>query len=246
MRVAALYDIHGNLPALDAVLEAVEKERADLIVVGGDVVWGPLPSETIERLRSLGDGVAFIRGNADREVAARAGESESLVSDVADVNLWCADQLTDEQLHFLRDLHETLELDVDGLGATLFCHGSPRSDEENLTPATPERRFRTILNGVSQRVVVCGHTHMQFDRMVSGVRVVNAGSVGMPYEGVPGAYWALLGSGVELRRTTYDVQAAARTILASSCPHAREMFADGLVNPTTREEATAAFEPHED
>ncbi len=99
--------------------------------------------------------------------------------------------------------------DVDGLGLTLFCHGSPRSDTEIITTATTDERLRGILGGVEQRTVVGGHTHRQFDRRVDGWRVVNAGSVGMPYEGRPGAYcWALLGPGVELRRTAYDVDRA--------------------------------------
>jgi putative phosphoesterase len=211
MRVAVLCDVHGNLHALDAVLAEVQKERVDAVVLGGDVAAGPLPSETMERLTALGADALWVRGNADRE----PGE-------------WVAELLGSERLRFLRELPDTQRLEVDGLGPTLFCHGSPRSDEEILTAVTSESRLRAILEGVTERVVVCGHTHHQFDRVVDGTRVVNAGSVGMAYEGRPGAYWALLGPDVELRRTEFDFDAAAEAMRASGYPdgaeHARTLY----------------------
>ena len=189
MRVAALYDIHGNLAALDAVLAEVD---ADVIVVGGDTVMGPLPAETLERLRSLDGDVRFIRGNADREVyddKPGFAPPEALEHVRA--------RLSSEQVDFLRTLPLTVSL-----GRVLFCHATPRNDEEIFTRITPEERWAEALAGVDADVVVCGHTHVQFDRRIGDIRLVNAGSVGMPYADEPGAYWALLdGTDVELRYT---------------------------------------------
>ena len=197
MRVAAFYDIHGNLPALEAVLAEVD---ADLIVVGGDLAAGPWPAETMERLRSLGDRARFIRGNADREVGAR--EEKGLAP--PHLMEFVRERLSAEELAFLAGLPLTESVEVDGLGAILFCHATPRDDEEILTRLSPDEHWRGALDGVLERVVVCGHTHVQFERDVGDVHVVNAGSVGMPYEHEPGAYWAMLGPEIELRRTAYE------------------------------------------
>ncbi len=202
MRVAALYDVHGNLPALEAVLAEIPDDAA--IVVGGDVAMGPLPSETLERLRSVGDRVRWIRGNADRELAP--GEDGLAPPDVL---AWAREQLSAEQIQFLHGLPERLELEVDGLGRVQFCHASPRNDVDVFLEGTQEERVAPLFAGVEADTVVCGHTHMQFDREIAGIRVINAGSVGMPYEDEPGAYWALLGPGVEHRRTDYDASALA-------------------------------------
>ena len=234
MHVAALYDIHGNLPALEVVLAEIERKSPDVILVGGDVSAGPFPSETLEVLRELGERARFIRGNADRYLAA-GGRKLGLA------DAWCAEQLTVEQRRFLDGLPETITLDVDDLSPTLFCHGSPRSDEEMITLATTEARLLPMLEEVEERVVVCGHTHMQFDRTLSGVRIVNAGSVGMPY-GTPGAFWALLGPGVELRRTEYDLEPAAGRIRTSAWPLAEEFAAENVLTVPSEQEATEFFE----
>ena len=243
MRVAALYDIHANIHALEATLRDVDELGVDLIVIGGDVAWGPFPLETIERLRALGDRALFVRGNADREVAWRL--TEGLGPEEAAVTGWCADRIDAEDRAFLMSFPEAQILEVDGLGPARFCHGSPRSDEEKITPATPDRRLRGILDGVAERAVVCGHTHMQFDRMLDGWRVVNAGSIGMPYEGRRGAFWALLGPDVDLRCTPYDFEEAARAMHSTGCPRVEEIFASGVLDPETPEAAIAAFEPAE-
>jgi putative phosphoesterase len=213
MRVAALCDVHGNLDALEAVLAELQGENVDGIVFGGDVAAGPRPGETLARIEELGDRALFVRGNADRE----PGE-------------WVSERLSGKQRRFLAGLPDTQRVDVDGLGPTLFCHGSPRSDSEILTAVTTDERLREILTGVEERLVVCGHTHHQFDRVVDGVRVVNAGAVGMAYEGRPGAHWALLGPEVELRRTEYDYDAAAEAFRASGFPdgaaHAETLFGE--------------------
>jgi len=234
MRVAALYDVHANLPAVEAVLAEVD---VDTILVGGDAVLGPMPRETLRLLRDR--GATFIRGNCDREVAT-PGEGEELWTRRA---RWAHEQLDDEELAFLRDLRHPLPMEVDGLGEVLFCHGSPRSDEEILTAITPPKRLDPILDGVTQNLVVCGHTHAQFDRLVGDRRLVNAGSVGMAYEGEPGiAAWAILGPTVELRRTAYDVEAAAVLVRETGFPGADELVNEALLHPPSAEEVTAHFE----
>ena len=197
MRVAALYDVHGNLPALEAVLTEVQADA--VIVVGGDVTAGPLPAETLERLRALGDRVRWIRGNADRELDPN---EQGLAP--PDVIGWVRAQHSEEQIAFLHGLPERLELDVEGVGRVLFCHATPQNDTDIFLEGTPEDRVAPSFVGVEADVVVCGHTHMQFSREIAGVRVVNAGSVGMAYDDEPGAYWLALGPDVEHRRTPYD------------------------------------------
>jgi len=196
-----------------------------------------MPKETLSLLRDR--GATFIRGNCDREVAT-PGEGEELWTRRA---RWAHEQLDDEELAFLGDLPHPLPMEVDGLGEVLFCHGSPRSDEEILTAITPPKRLDPILDGVTQNLVVCGHTHAQFDRLVGDRRLVNAGSVGMAYEGEPGiAAWALLGPTVELRRTAYDVEAAAALVRETGFPGADELVNEALLHPPSAEEVTAHFE----
>jgi putative phosphoesterase len=187
--VATLYDVHGNLRALEAVLAEIPEEAT--IVVGGDVVaGGEQPSETLERLRGLGDRVTWIRGNADRELYP--GEEGLAPAGAHDET---RAQLTEEQIEFLHSRPPTAQLD-----RVLYVHASPRNDLDIFTERTPEERIAFLFEDVDADVVVCGHTHMQFDRTVAGKRVVNSGSVGMPYDG-PGAYWTL---DLEHRHTPYD------------------------------------------
>jgi diadenosine tetraphosphatase ApaH/serine/threonine PP2A family protein phosphatase len=236
MRVAALYDVHGNLPALTAVLAEVDALAIDMIVTGGDVASGPMPVETLDTLRAR--GARFVRGNADRVLDLR-GVDEGDVW--VQARRWVAARLGEERLAFLAALPVDLTLDLPGLGPVRFCHGAPGSDELTITRLTPDARVRELLAGVDERVVVCGHTHVQFDRTLpSGLRVVNAGSVGMPYQGEQGAYWALLGSVVDLRRTVYDVEAAAEVIRASDA-QGSEQHAAWLVDPPDPDETTQLF-----
>jgi putative phosphoesterase len=232
LKVAALYDIHGNLPALEAVLGDVEREGHERVVLGGDIAAGPLPVATLDRLRALGDRVVFIRGNADR-----AGGAAPMDESSQRRRHWVHEKLGAERRRFIEALPATVVLEIDGLGATLFCHGSPRSDEEMINAVTADPRLREILSGVSERVVVCGHTHHQFDRTLDGIRVVNAGSVGLAYEGEPGAYWAVLGPAVEFRRSEYDVEAAAEAIRASGYPDPDEYVELVTALPTAQEAA---------
>jgi predicted phosphodiesterase len=238
MRVAALYDIHGNLPALTAVLAEVEEAEPDVVVVGGDIALGPMPRDTLELLLTLGERALFVRGNCDRLMNEEISEGGLN----ADRTRWSADQLERGQRAWLAALPDTQTVDVDGLGPTLFCHGSPRSDEEILTAISPDLRVAEAVKGVAEETVMCGHTHVQFDRMVADKRLMNAGSVGMPYESLPGAYWALLGPGVDLRRTDYDREAAAEAIGATTFPDAREFAAANVLTVPSGQEATETFE----
>jgi predicted phosphodiesterase len=201
--------VHGNAAALAAVLAELEEVQPDLVVFGGDLTWGAEPRETYRLASALGNAV-FVRGNADRAVLERVTESER--------ERWMQEQHTAELRDFLGGFAEHQVAEVDGLGAVRFCHGSPRSDEECVTPETPEERVREFMAGVDERLVVTAHVHIQFDREIAGVRSVNAGSVGLPYEGRPGAYWALLGPDVELRRTEYDVDEAVAAYRESGFP----------------------------
>jgi len=240
--VAALYDVHGNLPALEAALAAANDASADLVLVGGDVVLGPMPRESLERLQALGPRARFIRGNADRLVvdAFDGGIATNLPPIVQERIAWCAAQLDRAHRDFLAALPLTLSVDVDGVGPVLFCHATPRSDDEIVTIRTPDERVGEMLAGVTEPVVVCGHTHMQFDRTIGSTRLVNAGSVGMPY-GSPGAFWLFLGPGVQLMRTSYDLAAAAERIRATAFPAASDFAAD-VANPASEESILALFD----
>jgi predicted phosphodiesterase len=233
VRVALLADVHGNAPALEAVLAEVERERPDRIVFLGDLTWGSFPAETLALVRPLGERAVFIRGNADRMLVAsyddRGGDSSERVR-------WMVEQHTREDRDFLAGFVDAASLVVDGLGAVRFCHGSPRSDEELVTEATPDDRMAELLAGVEEDVLVTAHTHVQHDRRVMGKRAVNPGSVGLPYEGKPGAYWAVLGPDVEFRRTPYDLEEHIARMRAKGEPRVGE-FVEMLLHPPSRDEA---------
>lgn len=217
MRVAVLCDIHGNDTALEAVLDELARERPDRIVIGGDVAFGPEPLAVLERLAALGDRVAYVRGNADREL----GEGAPITDRPWGAQQrWAQEQLPSHWRRFLAGLPATVTLEVTGLGRVCFCHGTPRSEDEIVTRITSDARAAMLYAGVEEPVIVGGHSHVQFDRPLAGRRVINAGSVGMPYEERPGAYWAWLGPEVVLRHTDYDLDAAAARIRASGFPGA--------------------------
>jgi putative phosphoesterase len=237
MRVAALYDIHGNLPALEAVLDDVRRIGVDRIVVGGDVLPGPMPFETLTRLLDLDLPIQCIQGNGDRVVRElmTGAESHEFPESFREAMLWNARQLRPAHESILAGWPVTLRADIAGIGETLFCHATPRNDLDIFTRLTPEADLLPLFDGLNVPLVVCGHTHMQFDRTIGGIRVVNAGSVGMPFQ-APGAYWLLLGPGVELRHTPYDLDAAATRIRATDYPGA-EQFAAHNVLQTPSEQA---------
>lgn len=242
MRIAALYDIHGNLPALEAVLEEVIQEGVDQLVVGGDVVAGPMPRETLQRLIAMPVPVQFIQGNADTEIAAQMlGRALGAVPDsVLDVVRWTAQELAPETAHELEAWPLTLTIAVEGLGRVLFCHATPRSNTQVFTKLTPESQIQPAFGGVNADLVICGHTHMPFDRQIGNCRVVNAGSVGMPY-GQTGAHWLLLDHDVKFRRTLYDLATAAERIQATTYPHAAQFAVNNILQVPTEEEALTVF-----
>ena len=242
MRVAALYDIHANLPALEAVLSDVGKAGVDRVVIGGDVLPGPMPRETLACLRDLDLPVQFIQGNGDREVLAtlKGKESNTLPEQARDAIRWTAQQLLSEDEQLLARWPKTLQITISGVGKILFCHATPQNDTDIFTRLTPEDRLRPLFETLDVDLVVCGHTHMQFDRKIAGIRVVNAGSVGMPF-GESGAHWLLLGPEVQLRRTSYDFAAAAERIRNTPYPQAQEFATRNLLQPPSEEEILATF-----
>jgi predicted phosphodiesterase len=225
LRVAVVSDVHGNAVALAAVLAELDREQPDLIVFGGDLTWGPLPGETFALASGL--NARFVRGNAERAVLENQSSTER--------EQWMQANHTPEMREFLASFEEHVVVEVDGLGPVRVCHGSPRTDEECVTPETPEARVRKFSRGVDERVIVTAHVHIQFDREVAGIRSLNAGSVGLPYEGRPGAYWAMLGPDVELRRTEYDLDEAVARYRATDMPGVEEIVELLLSPPEPRE-----------
>jgi len=242
MRLAALYDIHGNLPALEAVLADVRRAGVDGIVVGGDVVPGPMPRETMACLQELDLPVQYISGNGEREVRQQMNTGTCGVPPAyRETMRWVAEALDRGHERLFASWPATITREIAGGGAAFFCHATPRNDSEIFTRLTPDDVLAPMLSGVAAPLVVCGHTHMQFDRSVGATRVVNAGSVGMPF-GAPGAYWLLLGPGVELRRTAYDFERAADRIRATGYPQAAEFAANNVLAPPAESVMLEVFE----
>ena len=252
MRVAALYDIHGNLPALEAVLQEVRHEGVDKIVVGGDVLPGPMPRETLKCLLELDLPVRFIHGNGElAALALLAAPDENAVTYWGTTSSgplpeslrpgyrWTAQQLRPEYEPVIATWPKTLRLEIPELGEVLFCHSTPRSETEVFTQLTPENKLIPIFESLGVSLVVCGHTHMQFDRMIGQTRVVNAGSLGEPF-GQPGAYWLLLGPDIQLRYTQYNLMEAAERIRATQYPDAEES-AKAILQPPSEVEILEAF-----
>jgi predicted phosphodiesterase len=236
--VLALYDIHGNVDALDAVLADPRAARPDAVLVGGDAVPGPFAAATLARLDALTVPVHWIRGNGEREVAEAVGAPEPPEADLAArTAALSATELGDQRARALAELPLTVELD-----GVLYCHASPRRDDEMLTRLSTGERWAAALAGVAGGLVVGGHTHQQDDRAVGGVRFVNAGSVGLPYEGDGAARWLWLADGEpELRRTPYDAVAAGRRMLEAGWPDARSI-GGALTEPVEPMVVTEIFE----
>ncbi len=243
---AVLSDIHGVLPALDAVLAEPDVAAAGRIVLTGDIAAGPQPVEVLDRLLGLGDRVIWVRGNADRELVALARGDDVDVPDP--ISHWAAGQLSADHLDWLARLPHPVTLEVEGFGPVVFCHGTPRDDEEVVLVDTRLDRWSEVLSGLPDEVmtVVCGHTHMPFARLAHRRQIINPGSVGMPY-GRPGAHWALLSGGaVSLRRADFDIAAATEAVCAQSAyPDAAE-WADYFLNSRASDaEAVTTFGPRD-
>jgi putative phosphoesterase len=220
VKVAALYDVHGMPYALEAVLAEVEREGFDVVLFGGDLIAGPFPREVVEVARGLGNA-RFVRGNAEHD----PGE-------------WDRARLSAPELEWLAAW--PFSQSIDGV---LYCHATPRDDTTITTVFTPEDALRESFGAVEERVVVIGHTHHQFERRVGEARIVNAGSVGMPYEGEVAAFWAAVEEGEpSFRKTPFDVARAAAEIRASGWPGAEEFVAENLLQAVSRDEAAEYFE----
>lgn len=237
--VAVLCDIHGNLPALEAVLGDLDRLGPPLVVVGGDAISGPFPTQTLALLESLGERVRFLRGNADRA----AVEAFDGVADPTrdEMDSFAGSFLDRAARDRIAAWPPAVVVGVAGLGAVRICHATPRSDTEILTAASPDASARAALGGVAESVVVCGHTHMPYDRRLDPWRLVNAGSVGMPYGGT-GAHWLWLGPEPRAMRTTYDLEAAARRIARSAWPGAKAFARHNVRTAPCAAEAIAFFE----
>jgi putative phosphoesterase len=239
MRLAILADIHGNLPALEAVLAELDADPPDAVVVAGDLCGGPSVPECLAALRARPEAVHWVRGNAEREtVAAFDGdlddghERHRLATAVAA-------RLTPAERDLIAGWPTTVTID-----GVCVCHGSPRSDEEILTRGTPDEVLGDALAAAGTLLVVGGHTHQQvIRRSTHGAVYVNAGSIGMPYEGDAAAFWATVADGTpQLRRTGYDVAAALGRLRATGLPELEEMLGGSLVAPADPDWVTAFFE----
>lgn len=241
-RVAVLSDVHGVLPVLEAVLAEPDVATADLVVVTGDHMAGPMPIETLDALTALGDRVVLVRGNADREAVEITRGADKPQAE----SVWAAHQLRSDQVDLLRGLAHPVTIDIADFGPVLFCHGTPRDDDEMILVDSPVAAWTDVLSEVPPDVatVVCGHTHMPFVRLVDRRTVINPGSIGMPY-GRAGGAWALLDRGqVSLRHTAIDVAAVCKRIVAESTYPDRAAWVEEYVHSRNSDlDALAAFSP---
>jgi predicted phosphodiesterase len=238
-RVAVISDVHGNAVALQAVLAEVLRERPDALVNLGCLTYGPQPSLVAEMLNRAPIPVLSVRGNGDRAVLQFVDGARQPTTAR---DRFVVGHHNDVALSLLRGTKPELRLEITGLGTVLFCHGSPRSDVELITPATPVVRLREAIGGRACGVLATGHTHLQFDRPLDIVRSVGPGSVGLPYhDGPPGARWALLGPDVQLRVTGYDIDEAAAAATGAEFPDA-DQWSQVLRQPPTVAEVVADAE----
>ncbi len=195
MRIAVLADIHGNLPALRAVLAEIDREPVDALVVAGDVVGGPLVRQSLTRLDARAEPAHWLRGNSEREAVA-------------------------------------------------VYDGAPASEGPAGTVATPGPALTDALDGVGEPLVVGGHTHRQFIRRIDEeLTYVNAGSIGLPYEGRAGAFWMIVADGVpELRETGYDLEAAVAEMRASGLDGFDAQLERALLQPADPDAVAALLE----
>lgn len=242
MRVAALYDIHGNLPALEAVLSEVRAAEVDRIVVGGDVFPGPMPHLVLRALAACGVPVDFIYGNGEVAILDElAGRIPRLPEAYRQSLRWNAEQLDSGERDFVSRWPMTLRIDVPSIGDVLFCHATPRNENDIFTKLTSDDRLAPIFESVDAALVACGHTHIVMDRTVGGTRVVNPGSVGMPF-GTPGADWMVLGPGIDFRHTDYDRRRAAARVCESGYPTAEEFASKYILQPPSQADMLKVYE----
>ncbi len=242
MRIAALYDIHGNLPALEAVLDEITHLGVDEIVVGGDLVLGPMSLECLEKMLSQSLPVHFIYGNCEVAVLNHMKNQspgnlpEAVLEDIR----WTAESLLPVHEKIMSKWPPSVTIYLESIGNVLFCHATPRNENEIFSKLTDEQKLKPIFEPLDVDYVVCGHTHMQFDRTVGKVRVINSGSVGMPF-GHTGADWLLLGPDVELRHTDYDLTKAVERLRKTPYPRAEEFATKNVLQPQSEEAMLKIF-----
>ncbi len=245
MRVAVLHDIHGNLPALEAVLDEVRAARVDRIVVGGDVFPGPMAHPVLRALATCGIPAEFIYGNGEVAILDElAGRTPRVPNAYRSSVRWNAQQLDIGEREFISHWPMTLRLNGSPLGDVCVCHATPRNENDIFTAHTAEDRLIPIFDPIGAAVVVCGHTHLVMDRAIGRTRVVNPGSVGMPF-GAVGAHWMVLGTAIEFRHTPYDLDAAARRVRASGYPTAEEFAATYILQPPSEEDMLKVYAQHQ-
>lgn len=242
MSVAVIYDIHGNLPALEAVFKEIDQLQVNQIVVGGDVIVGPMSRECLDYLQEVSVPISFIKGNCETAVLdVLMGKPLSrLPETVVEEIEWTAKQMNSSHKSFMEQWPMDIEMEIEGIGRVFFCHATPRNENEIFTKLTAEEKLAPIFNPLSVDLVVCGHTHMQFDRSVGTTRIVNAGSVGMPF-GKPGAYWLLLDETIQLMRTEYDLEKTSKVLKKSGYPNATEFADISVCNPPSEETMLEVF-----
>ncbi len=210
MMIAAFYDIHANLPALEAALQAARKVGADKVVVGGDIAAGPLPADTLDILMALGDWVVALQGASDRALVncydLLMAKHHSELDAFDPLVRWAAGRITRHQRDYLHDLPAEARFLMQDLGEVYFYPSM----------ATPGQRIPP-----GGEVIVVGNGHRQGKERQDGRLIVHPGSIGMPEGDQPGAYWAFLGEDVELRRTEYDYHRAARRVVRCGMPDAK-------------------------
>lgn len=234
-----LADIHGNAPALRAVLHEIDRDPVDAIVVGGDALGGPLIVTTLELLAARPEAVLWVAGNCERETLAVFDGAPTGDDPAGRAAAWSARALDRRWRDEIASWPISLSLDD-----VCFCHGSPRADDEILTRHTPEEVLRDALAPAAEPLVVGGHTHQQMVRSFGpGRTYANAGSIGMPYEGRAGAFWMLVEDGVPTpRETGYDLDAALVELRASGFAGLEEMVGDSLLDPADPDSVAAFFE----
>ena len=195
-----------------------------------------MPRETLESLLDLDLPVRFIKGNTDYTILEQMADLTKGREKIR----WVAQQLHPDFEQVIASWPETISLDVSGIGQVLFCHATPQSATEVFTVITPADRMPKHFSDLNATLVVCGHTHMQFDKTVAGIRIVNAGSVGSAVGG-PGAGWLLLGPAVTLRHTVYDLAAAAERVRRTGYPLADDFADKSILNPPSEEQMLEAY-----
>jgi putative phosphoesterase len=240
MRIAAIYDIHGNISALEAVIDVISTKQVDTVVIGGDVVAGPFPRETLSLLQKISVPTYYLLGNAESDVIRLIlGQPSDGMSEKAnEVAGWVVDQLTSEQKDFLLTWTDSLQLTLAPRYRAYFCHGTPRSNTEIFTLVTPEERVKAIFRQTDASVYICGHTHMQFERTVENIHIVNAGSVGMPFGGTTADWLLIDGNEFEFVHTEYSLQSAVERMRTSGYPDVENFIQNNVIHSPPKDKMT--------